>query len=204
MIDGDRSVLPAPGWYLDPESGERRWWNGIAWANRSDELRAQAAATVGLIRQPALPTSTSVSPWPVWVIAMLPLLGAAPVLLLDLKGYARAVLVATEAHTVAPPPPGLLAAQLLGVVTLVGAVVLAYLDRRLLIGRGVLRPFHWAWAVVPLAYLIGRAVILRRRVGRGSAPIWVYLLLSAAVGVAEGIIVTASVASVIAERFTGT
>jgi hypothetical protein len=203
MIDGDRSVLPAPGWYLDPESGERRWWNGIAWANRSDELRAQAAATVGLIRQPALSTSTSVSPWPVWAIAMLPLLAAAPVLLLDLKSYARAVLVASEAHAVAPLPPGFLAAQLLGVVTFVAAVVLAHLDRRMLIHRGVVRPFHWAWAVVPLAYLIGRAVILRRRVGRGSAPVWVYLLLSVAVGVVEGILVTASVASVIAERFSG-
>jgi len=203
MTDDGRSVLPAPGWYIDPESGARRWWNGIAWANRADERHALSAATVGLIRQPALPTSTSVSPWPVWGIVILPLLAAAPIVLTDLKEYARAVLAATAAHAVAPLPPGFVAAQLLGLVTFVAAIVLASLDRRILIRRGVVRPFHWAWSVVPLVYLIGRAVVLRRRVGRGSAPVWVYLLLSVGVGVVEGILVTASVASAIAERYAG-
>jgi uncharacterized protein DUF2510 len=203
MTDDGRSVLPAPGWYIDPESGARRWWNGIAWANRADERHALSAATVGLIRQPALPTSTSVSPWPVWGIVILPLLAAAPIVLTDLKEYARAVLAATAAHAVAPLPPGFVAAQLLGLVTFVAAIVLASLDRRILIRRGVVRPFHWAWSVVPLVYLIGRAVVLRRRVGRGSAPVWVYLLLSVGVGVVEGVLVTASVASAIAERYAG-
>lgn len=203
MTDDGRSVLPAPGWYIDPESGARRWWNGIAWANRRDEQRAQSAATVGLIRQPALPTSTSVSPWPVWGIVLLPLIAAAPLAFTDLTGYARSVLAATAAHAVAPVPPGFVAAQLLGLVTFVAAIVFAFLDRRILIRRGVVRPFHWAWSVLPLVYLIGRAVILRRRVGRGSAPVWVYLLLSAVIGVAEGILISASVASAIAERYTG-
>ena len=44
MTDDGRSFLPAPGWYLDPESGARRWWNGIAWANRADERHALEAA----------------------------------------------------------------------------------------------------------------------------------------------------------------
>lgn len=203
MTDDGRSVLPAPGWYIDPESGARRWWNGIAWANRADERHAQAAATVGLIRQPVLSTSTSVSPWPVWGMVLLPLISAAPLILIDLKEYARAVLVAAATHAVAPVPPGFLAAQLLGLVTFVTAIVLAILDRRILIRRGVVRPFHWAWSVVPLVYLIGRAVVLRRRVGRGSAPLWVYLLLSVGVGVVEGILVTTSVASAVVERYAG-
>lgn len=203
MTDDGRSALPAPGWYIDPESGARRWWNGIAWANRADELRAMSAATVGLIRQPALSMSTGVSPWPVWCIVLLPLVGAAPLVLIDLKGYARAVLAAAAAHAVAPPPPGFVAAQLLGLLTFAAAIVLASLDRRILISRGVVRPFHWAWSVVPLVYLIGRAVVLKRRVGRGSAPVWVYLLLSVGIGVVEGILVTASVASAVVERYAG-
>lgn len=203
MTDDGRSVLPAPGWYIDPESGRRRWWNGIAWATRADESRTLSAATVGLVRQPALSMSTGVSPWPVWGIVLLPLVGAAPLLLLDLKDYARAVLAATVAHAVAPPPPGFVAAQLLGLVTFVAAIVLAYLDRRILIRRGVVRPFHWAWSVVPLVYLIGRAVVLKRRVGRGSAPVWFYLLLSVGIGVVEGILIATSVASAVVERYAG-
>jgi len=203
MTDDGRSVLPAPGWYIDPESGARRWWNGIAWANRADERRAQSAATVGLIRQPGLPTSTSVSPWPVWGIVLLPLVSASPLAFIDWTGYARSVLAASAAHAAVPPPPGLVAAQLLGLVVFAAAIAFAILDRRILLRRGVVRPFHWAWSVVPLVYLIGRAVILRRRVGRGSAPVWVYLLLSVGIGIVEGILVTASVASAIAERYSG-
>src|SRR5206468_9638315 len=60
-------------------------------------------------------------------------------------------------------------------------VVLAFLDRRILLRRGIVRPFHWVWSVLPLVYLIGRSVVLRRRVGRGSAPLWVSLLLSVGV-----------------------
>jgi hypothetical protein len=205
MIDDRRSAVPSPGWYLDPDTGERRWWNGIAWGNRAREPYATQAAAVGPVRQPVLSMSASVNPWPVWGIAVLPLVTVASLVLVDLKGSARALLVATEAHLVTPPPlsVGFVVAQLLSVAASVAVMVLAFLDRRLLMRRGVVRPFHWAWSLVPLAYLIGRAVVLKRRVGRGTSPLWLHLLLSVGVGAVEGVVVTSAVASVFADRLPG-
>ena len=65
------------------------------------------------------------------------------------------------------------------VVVGVGLVVLSWLDRRTLRQRGVERPFHWAWSILSvLIYLIGRSVVVRRRVGGSAAPLWLFLGLS--------------------------
>lgn len=61
----------------------------------------------------------------------------------------------------------------------IGLVVLSWLDRRTLQARGVERPFHWAWSIVSLLiYLIGRSIVLQRRVGGSAAPLWLFLGLS--------------------------
>jgi hypothetical protein len=54
----------------------------------------------------------------------------------------------------------------------------AYLDWRELQQRGVPQPFHWAWIFLTLAvsyavYTIGRSVVVKRRTGHGSAPMWI-------------------------------
>ena len=54
----------------------------------------------------------------------------------------------------------------------------AYLDWRELKRRGVPQPFHWAWIFLTLAvsyavYTIGRSVVVKRRTGHGSAPMWI-------------------------------
>ncbi|NIJ04501.1 hypothetical protein [Frigoribacterium faeni] len=65
------------------------------------------------------------------------------------------------------------------VVVGVALVVLSWLDRRTLRQRGVERPFHWAWSILGvLIYLIGRSVVVRRRVGGSAAPLWLFLGLS--------------------------
>jgi len=57
-------------------------------------------------------------------------------------------------------------------------VLLGWLDWRELRRRGVPKPFHWAWGFFVFAgggilvTLIGRSVVIRRRTGRGLAPLW--------------------------------
>jgi hypothetical protein len=70
-------------------------------------------------------------------------------------------------------------AMVVSLVVGIGLVVLSWLDRRTLRARGVERPFHWAWSILSvLIYLIGRSVVLRRRVGGSAAPLWLFLGLS--------------------------
>ncbi len=66
-----------------------------------------------------------------------------------------------------------------------GTVVLAYFDWRTLTRRGIARPFHWAWAFIPVAggvYLIGRSIIVRRRIEGAPAsalsPVWLWVGLN--------------------------
>jgi hypothetical protein len=66
-----------------------------------------------------------------------------------------------------------------GLLVAVGLVVLAWLDHRTLRARGVERPFHWAWSILSaLVYLVGRSVVVRRRVGGSAAPLWLFLGVS--------------------------
>ncbi len=57
-------------------------------------------------------------------------------------------------------------------------VLFGWLDWRELRRRGVPNPFHWAYGFFAFAgggtlvYLIGRAVVVRRRTGTGGAPLW--------------------------------
>jgi len=70
-------------------------------------------------------------------------------------------------------------AMVVSLVVGIGLVVLSWLDRRTLRARGVERPFHWGWSILSvLIYLIGRSVVLRRRVGGSAAPLWLFLGLS--------------------------
>ena len=51
------------------------------------------------------------------------------------------------------------------------AGLLAWLDSRVLRRRGIVRPFPWGWGFATGVYLVGRTVVLRRRVGRGLPPL---------------------------------
>lgn len=55
----------------------------------------------------------------------------------------------------------------------------AVLDRKWLLRHGYDRPFHWAWAFLGVVYPIGRSVIVRRRAGRGIAPMWASIAILA-------------------------
>lgn len=51
-------------------------------------------------------------------------------------------------------------------------VLFAYFDYQELTKRGVPKPFHWAWSFLTSVYPIGRSVVVKRRTGTGSAPMW--------------------------------
>lgn len=191
--------LPAPGWYRDPASGRKRWWNGIAWTPYLDGQRVDVGSVKSAVIQPVLASGTSVETWAIWLIVIaLPLLAAVPVVLTDYRTYFQDVLIAAQAHTVAPAPASLLIGQVLGLLTFGASLLLAFVDWRLLRQRGIVRPFHWLWDLLPLVYLIGRGVVLRRRVGRGMSPLVVSLVLSLCIGIGEGSVMVTAMLDVFA------
>ena len=62
--------------------------------------------------------------------------------------------------------------SLLGWVLYGFGVFFAFRDSRALVGQGIQRPFHWAWNFLSPVYAIGRAVVVKRRTGRGSIVLW--------------------------------
>ncbi|MDQ0744283.1 hypothetical protein QFZ62_001591 [Clavibacter sp. B3I6] len=130
---------------------------------------------------PKVPASTSPFTWAIWVLAALPVLSIAFAATQD---YGSAL----DLRSAGPRPEAAIASALSSLVQLLvyaGTVVLAFLDWRELTRRGIVRPFHWAWAFIPVAggvYLIGRSIVVRRRIegapANALAPIWLWIGLN--------------------------
>ncbi|NEM89761.1 DUF2510 domain-containing protein [Galbitalea soli] len=174
----DPTPAAAPGWYPEsPGSSRVRWWDGARW---TDQVHNQGAP------QPPLRAPEGTSPDTVfaWILAVLPLATILTILPIDFGGYLRAAMLdarspyanGTAALRLAASP-GYGLTLLLGLCILALTVVLAYFDWRELGRRGVPRRFHWAFAFLQtgMVYMIGRAVVVRRRTGRGLAVLWVWI-----------------------------
>ena len=130
-----------------------------------------------------------------WAIAVTPLLSLLTLAFVDISSYLDESLRLAEAgSTATPSSPGMLLAQLVSWGLYALTVVLAFFDWRALKRRGVDRPFAWPWAFLGVVYVIGRAVVVKRRTGRGVAPMVVYLVLSVVSVVVSVIIVGAALA----------
>jgi hypothetical protein len=101
--------------------------------------------------------------WPMWVIALLPLAG----LITGVTGFGAPM---SEQGT---GSSGLRVS--VSFIPLIVEVLLAAVDRRILAERGVLAPLHWGWAVLDPVYVIGRSVVVRRRVQGSPAPLGLWL-----------------------------
>jgi hypothetical protein len=168
--------------------------NAPAYQPQAPAYNAPAYSTTPI---PSVPPGTPVYNAFIWVLTLLPLVSF---LLLPLAfvGFDDAIrsAVADPYSTDVNPYAGFSAAALVGqaVSTIVswvlyGAiVVLAYFDHKWLLRQGYVRPFHWAWAFLGSVYPIGRSVVVRRRSGRGIAPMWVTIGL-AVLGLIIGILV---------------
>jgi len=217
----DNSTTPAAGWYPDPAGSPRtRWWDGTRWTENYSAPAAQTAATpwstpTGQASNgvdgapsaypamqpygaaPALkaPEGTSPSTPFIWLLAVLPIvtLALSVVQLATIDSLVESAL-ADSGSSYTP-----LDITNYGVSLLIAAatVILAFFDARTLAARGVPRPFHWAWSFFALlgapVYMIGRSVVVRRRVGSGLAPMFVNLsliLVGFIIGIVAAVIVT--------------
>jgi len=115
----------------------------------------------------------------VWVLAVLPVIG----LISNLITVFDVDKVVADA--VAPGAPVFTGPDIIsggiGWVVILGSIALAIFDWRGLAKAGVPRPFHWAWIFFAFigapVYMIGRTVVVRKRVGSGLAPMVVNLAL---------------------------
>jgi hypothetical protein len=164
-------TIPA-GWYPDHAGGSRlRWWDGGQWTEHVSEPALPAYSV-----RPApqrLPAGTAVGTVFIWLIVLLPIVS----ILMELTVNFRAMAAASLTNPLAVyTDPGYIASALVGFALYAATVVLAYFDGRQLGRIGVDRPFHWAFAFLgSIVYLIGRSVIVYRRVHGGLTPLWIYL-----------------------------
>ena len=190
--------IPA-GWYADPSGApQQRWWDGIQWSATTQPNPAPVPA------QPYLPMAapggygatvpytpggqnfslaSGVNPNTpqVWAIAVVPLLVFVELLILLAMGELTVDLVMSPTSDMSTVNG---ADAILRFVAYVLVIVLAAVDSQQLARRGVDRPFHWAWAFLGMVYIIGRTVVVRRRTGRGLAPlfVWIGCLLASYIG----------------------
>ncbi|MBU4464425.1 MAG: DUF2510 domain-containing protein [Actinobacteria bacterium] len=188
----------APGWYDDPWNPTSiRYWDGAAWtghvqprpgaeASAGTPVEPPASAAPTVPATPTEPVTPTVPAAPgawntvwIWLIVLLPVV---PILLLPFIPW-RSFLEMSMAttRTANPLMPGMMGSgfwplylitSLLSYVIYGLCVFFAYRDYRQLAQRGIVKPFHWAWAFLNVVYPIGRSVVVKRRTGAGMAPFW--------------------------------
>lgn len=171
------TTTPA-GWYPDPEDATRsRWWNGAQWTeHRSAPAVAAPYAAVSYSATAAdlkAPEGTEWNTAWIWLIVLLPLIPMIGLFSIDWGSLINLNDPTGMSSLAFLVSPGYLVASVGGWVVYGLCVWFAYLDWRELGRRGVPRPFHWAWTFLSSAvYAIGRSVVVRKRTGRGIAPMW--------------------------------
>jgi hypothetical protein len=201
----DQRVIAPAGWYPDTH-GVHRWWDGYRWTDA-----VQPAVSVPAPHQhvaPGTPTSTIwiwlavVTQAAMFVFAIVAFVHVQPQMQVFLSAaFSRsadstATVLQREATVFADP--WYVGNLIVPFVASGVAVWFAALDRRSLEQRGFDRPFHWAWSLIglqmyacALVYAIGRTVVIRRRGGRGTAPMIAAIAIQAA-GIAMAIAFSAS------------
>ncbi|MDQ1574767.1 MAG: hypothetical protein QOH44_2326 [Actinomycetota bacterium] len=195
--------IPA-GWYSDPAGFDQlRWWDGAGWtlhlaprpipmpppvplAPTSLPPVAEAPMfPMPITQAPVLqtPVAQTVAPpgnWNTvssWFVALSPIFYAAAYIL----EFPRAAGQPNISYVF-----GVLAGS--AFVPFVVAVIFATVDRHALKKRGYpLLASVWWMLLSPLAYLIVRTLKLRREVGRGSGPLWLWIAAWAVSSVVIGV-----------------
>jgi Protein of unknown function (DUF2510) len=196
------ATAPA-GWYpVSAGSAQQRWWDGTSWTEHVHDPALVVAPAV-----PQVPVATPVpkapegtKPGTVWFwllaigVPVLQILELIPAAIF----YNQLINNDSDVSSLvsAEFSPAYLVVLLAGWFIYAVSIVFAVLDWRELRQRGIPRPFHWAWSFFVLAvgwpgvYMIGRAVVVKRRTGSGLAPLWIYVALQV---VAFAVIATVSI-----------
>lgn len=174
--------VPA-GWYPDPEGSPRsRWWDGTQWTAHFQEPYSAGAAQAAL-RAPEGTKAYNV--W-IWLAVIVPYVTLPLLFLLDFGSMFDVSAMddpyeMTRLQAEFMFSPAVIALTLGGYLTAGLSVLFSYFDWKTLRDAGVPRPFHWAFAflnfVIGPVYAIGRAVVVKRRTGHGSAVLWVTIAL---------------------------
>jgi hypothetical protein len=143
--------------------------------------------TPPLAASPVLRAAEGTKPGTVWfwLLAFTPLLNIALLIpsTIYLGQLTNIDLTDTAALIRITASPELAVVSILNLVVTVILILFPFFDWRELERRGIPRPFHWSWSLFvfiigsPLVYMIGRAVVAKRRTGAGLAPFWIYIAL---------------------------
>lgn len=199
------SQQPPAGWYPDPANPQAtRWWDGSAWADpvpQRQTVSGYPAAPQGpYAGVPARVDADTNTTW-IWLIVAATVASAFTVLLFNFDDYLRGIVQLAQQGeqpssadvialmNVAFGSVGLIG--LLGLVLAAAQIVFAYLDWKTLQERGVVQPFHWAFAFFVLVisigvYVIGRSVVVYKRTGKGLAPLWGWIIALVVPGIIVG------------------
>lgn len=159
----------AAGWYPDPSGVPgQRWWDGAQWTQQHHDPSLEV---YGVTPPTVAGPGTRVNNILLWTIVVLPVLSLLAVSQFDLTTY----MMQSLSPEVPPMDPAYLLIQLLGFGIYAASIVLAFFDWRSLSRLGITRPFHWAWTFLYSGvYVIGRSVIVRRRVGAKLTAVWAW------------------------------
>jgi hypothetical protein len=199
------NTTPVAGWYPDPAGqGRIQWWDGSQWTDNFAEPAApaqqQSAPAYGASQphaaqpQAAQPYSAA-DPYNVmaqkvvapegtppynpfiWGLAALPVVSLI-VSIVTWFSFDDQIDAALQPDAPLFTPADLVSYAVSFIVAAV-SILLGFLDYRALVRAGVPKPFHWAFVFFALVnapvYIIGRSVVVRRRTGRGLAPMFVHL-----------------------------
>jgi hypothetical protein len=199
-------MAPA-GWYpVAAGSPQQRWWDGGRWTEHvygptTPVAQAAVQQAYGAAATPAaiLRAPEGVKPGTAWFWLLA--VGAPVLTLLDLIPTAIYLSQVIGGDTSDPASlaastfsPAYLLVALSGWFIYAVCIVFGLLDWRELKARGVPKPFHWAWSFFviavgwPAVYVIGRAVVVKRRTGSGMAPLWVFIGLQVVVFIASFVV----------------
>ena len=194
MTNPEHVRTPA-GWYPDPEGLQRqRYWDGERWTSDVAPPTAPQPYTGARPQLTAPPGTGWNTPW-IWLVLLLPLLPAIPLLFLDWSAFLAVdpdtLETDLESQLAIYTSPAYLTSVIGGWLAWALSVVFAYLDFKTLRDRGVPAPFHWAWAFLSsVVYAIGRGVVTNRRMGKGIVVVWVAVGVIL-VGIILGIVIGA-------------
>jgi hypothetical protein len=190
MTNSPSTPTPA-GWYADPAGSPlQRWWDGEAWTDHVHDPAAAAPSTTSL----TAPAGTVVNNLWIWLLVAVNAIQFVALMFFPWESYLRNYMQSSLDAAGSGNPyagssgsmallmtPEYLALTASGWIVTAVSILFAFLDYRGLIRSGVPKPFHWAWAFTTLAgagmfvYVIGRAVVVKRRTGSGMAPMWAFI-----------------------------
>jgi hypothetical protein len=173
----DPTPRAQPGWYpIAPGSSQLRWWDGSQWTDHTHD----AATSYGQQQQQPAKAPEGTRPYTVWIwiLAITPLASFVPFITMNYPAMMRQIVENPDSSAVIYASQGYLISVGIGFLVYALSVVLSLIDYLALKKAGVPRPFHWAWSFLNVGvYVIGRSVIARRRIGKGIAPMWVWIAL---------------------------